>query len=321
MPGYDYREICTNEVAEQDQQREAAERLESMDRDAKSRRLIEAYREIAKLAKELFPESNQIQAKDDLFGTVYICIGFPVTTQRLRQMLYEYFEKHQPNVDRERLKVVIEEQLVQLEAKKGETPNSLTWSSGWAGMNDDFFKFAAPVFEKLGVSEVWKQPVYPPNNEVDWDKLEAQGKEDPSPVHYIHKSVKNGQLQTTVKKHRGGREGRYDLSQLECWHKKLHPTWRDAAKLYKQIRPRKNWQKMMKAAFPDLPDDLIERLSPTLNVPDDLLAQMEKCGHTASAIAYEHAARRCGAEDWAFVTSHLAKTATDQRRKKRRAEK
>ena len=118
-------------------------------------------------------------------------------------------------------------------------------------------------------------------------------------------TVKHGKVVIEWNKNKGGKEGKCDLIKLSIFYAELHPLWKDVVSHYKRNRSRRNWRTIVKAEFPDLPDNLIERLSRTPDVPEDQLEKMDKCEPTASGIAYEHAARKCGAEDWAFSTSDL----------------
>ena len=74
-----------------------------------------------------------------------------------------------------------------------------------------------------------------------------------------------------------------DRSSLAEQHERLKLVWKDAKKIYKQNRNRAGWAKMVKAAYSDLPDELIMKLS-----------SMNPYESSPANIALEHAAILCG---------------------------
>ena len=97
-----------------------------------------------------------------------------------------------------------------------------------------------------------------------------------------------------MKVKRGGKKPDYDLSRLSENYKAVYPIWKEAKKIYKQNRNRKNWRAMVKVEYPDLPDNLIERL-----------ADSDSYRAIPSNIALEHAAQLCGAPPDHYTSKHL----------------
>lgn len=109
----------------------------------------------------------------------------------------------------------------------------------------------------------------------------------------IEKRVSKITRRTVKLRGSGGSPPRYDLSNLDVIYKEQHPIWRRAAKLYKDHRDG-NWREIIKAAYAHLPDNLIERLCKSPDLPPEQLEKLEKGGDSiASDIALEHAARLC----------------------------
>ena len=86
---------------------------------------------------------------------------------------------------------------------------------------------------------------------------------------------------------RGGREPRYDFSRLPDYYEQYYPMWKAAHNLYNS--PQLNTPAIkdplatVKAAFPQLPEDLIERFE-----------HLDPYWRAPSYIAAEHAGRLCG---------------------------
>ncbi len=73
---------------------------------------------------------------------------------------------------------------------------------------------------------------------------------------------------------------------IEHFYSNLLPEWKEAKNCYKKNKDYDNWEQMISLAFPQLPKDLILRLSdsdPYISMP--------------SALALEHSARACGVEN------------------------
>jgi hypothetical protein len=114
----------------------------------------------------------------------------------------------------------------------------------------------------------------------------------------------------------GGSKAKSDLSSLRGNFEKVYPSWRDAKAIYRSNRNRKGWPGMVKAAYPDLPDDLILRLGDPPNLPEDLQAKVSDTGGTSkpSEIALEHAARLCNVPPYTYTIRHLSETLRKQRK-------
>jgi len=66
------------------------------------------------------------------------------------------------------------------------------------------------------------------------------------------------------------------------YYTSLRPIWKKVKKLFKEVRRNDNWREIIKAAYHDLPEDLIERLS-----------VLDPYESSPSSIALEHSARLC----------------------------
>lgn len=121
--------------------------------------------------------------------------------------------------------------------------------------------------------------------------------------------VKKAQHERIPPPTRGGSESDYDLSELANHYETVYPQWRDAKKIYRQNKKRKNWQDMVKVAYPFLSkhNDLIERLAEHPDLPDKFIQRIDEKGFngTPSHIALEHAARLCKVPSWHYTVRHL----------------
>lgn len=103
---------------------------------------------------------------------------------------------------------------------------------------------------------------------------------------------------------RGGSDPRVEVSDKQCEqmaadYRTLLSHWQ---KTNRNRKKEKNWRAYAKIDQPDTPDDLLDRLD------DDLPTENESEGdypNIPSAIAHEHAARRCGIEPNEYSLSRL----------------
>ena len=121
------------------------------------------------------------------------------------------------------------------------------------------------------------------------------------------------------RKKSGGRKRSHDLSPLlehydtleaefqaaKDWVRSRFPVWQKAST---------SWHKIVCDAYPALAsvdDDLIERLSPSPELPEKTLDLIDKKDHDISKpshIALEAAARLCGCSPYEYGTRHLLET-------------
>src|SRR5262249_2936521 len=81
---------------------------------------------------------------------------------------------------------------------------------------------------------------------------------------------------------RGGSSPDFDLTELPHHYPRLHPIWRDAKRLFKQNKKLNSWVQIIKAAYPQLNDDLILQLSyPSADIPDGIFDAIAKTKSTA----------------------------------------
>ena len=91
---------------------------------------------------------------------------------------------------------------------------------------------------------------------------------------------------------RGGSKPRCNLSELPNHYSRLHPIWKDAKTIFRQNKARSSWREIVKAAYPQLDDDLVKRLS-------------KRGDSLPSDVALEDAARHCGANRYEYSLPHL----------------
>jgi hypothetical protein len=123
-------------------------------------------------------------------------------------------------------------------------------------------------------------------------------------------------IQPLATRPRPGRRPKADLSQLSNHYDAIIQDWQGAydlcrAKLaLRSAMLRDAWRDDVKAAFPDFPEDLIERLQPMTDWPEESANICLQQGGEGKPedIALEHAARMCGADAYAFKLSSLRKT-------------
>ncbi len=123
--------------------------------------------------------------------------------------------------------------------------------------------------------------------------------------------------------HGGDRRSKADLSRLRDHYERILPDWQEAFEICRtdlgsrSKQRRENWREAVCRAFPDLPSDLVERLQPMPEWPEEIADRCLKQGgmDKAEDIALEHAARLCGAAAYIYKLSSL-----DRGRKKRRSE-
>ncbi|HKA21753.1 MAG TPA: hypothetical protein VKN18_25975 [Blastocatellia bacterium] len=126
-----------------------------------------------------------------------------------------------------------------------------------------------------------------------------------------------------------GKKRKADLSQLSTYYDAIIDAWRDAydicrAKLgFRSAALRGTWRDYVKKHFSEIPafcfpDDLIDRLQPMADWTENILAICsEQSGEDKPEdIAFEHAARMCGAGEYAFKLSSLRETYRKQKRGK-----
>jgi len=113
---------------------------------------------------------------------------------------------------------------------------------------------------------------------------------------------------------RGGSKSEFRLTNLWFFYRALYPAWKDAADLYRKTNDRKDWPKLVKAACPGLPNDLILRLDDPANLPEEIQEKLaEKGGDpTPSSIALEHSARFCGVPDYYYTERYLQECRSEQ---------
>jgi hypothetical protein len=98
--------------------------------------------------------------------------------------------------------------------------------------------------------------------------------------------------------------------------------WREASRICKDARSsvsekrRNSWRNDIRRDFPHLPDDLIERLAPMHLWPDEIKQRVgdKGGGSDPEDVAHEHAARLCGADEYAYRLSTLQEYLKQQRR-------
>ena len=121
---------------------------------------------------------------------------------------------------------------------------------------------------------------------------------------------------------RPGRRQRADLRDLRQNYQRIFPIWEEAFDWYntliksKYSGRKKEWKEEIKTAFPGLPENLILRLQPFDEYPNDVSAICSKNGgmNKPEDIALEHAAQLCGANPYAYRLSTLQKKLTIQKR-------
>lgn len=121
---------------------------------------------------------------------------------------------------------------------------------------------------------------------------------------------------------RGGRVRRANLRRLSQHYDSAIMGWIEAYEMCRSalssgsaIR-RDGWRDDIKKAFPDFPEDLIERMQPIKDWPDQILHHCSAKGgeDKAEDIALEHAARLCGAKNYAYKLTVLRKNYNEQKR-------
>ena len=112
---------------------------------------------------------------------------------------------------------------------------------------------------------------------------------------------------------RGGSKPDYDLADLGKHFESVYPLWLEAKRIYRESQKakekarREKWQDAIKSIYPQLPEDLIERLRKFPNLSEEESIQLEKKGGTSAPydIATEHAARLCGIPSYYYSIRHL----------------
>jgi hypothetical protein len=115
-------------------------------------------------------------------------------------------------------------------------------------------------------------------------------------------------------KGRGGSTAEYDLNQLSKRFEETYKIIDDAKRIYKNNRNDKRWREFILKEYPDLPADLLERLSKSPNLSDEIWAKLSEKGgaSAASDLALEYAARLCGAPLYHYTLRHLKDTLAEQ---------
>lgn len=126
--------------------------------------------------------------------------------------------------------------------------------------------------------------------------------------------------QPLATKPRTGKKAKADLGGLSNHYDAIIGDWTDAFALCQttlQLRgaARDLWRDDLQRKFPMFPEDLIERLQPMADWPERISDICSKQGgeDKPQDISLEHAARLCGAEDYAFKLSSLQKTYRKQK--------
>ncbi len=125
----------------------------------------------------------------------------------------------------------------------------------------------------------------------------------------------------------GDRRSRADLGQLGDYYDRDLEDWREAFRICRDCLASRSqsrkaeWRSEVKRAFPALPDDLVERLQPMTDWPENISdICLEQGGEDkAEDIAFERAARSCGAEPYAYKLSSLQETYRKQKRQNQSA--
>ncbi len=116
---------------------------------------------------------------------------------------------------------------------------------------------------------------------------------------------------------RGGSKSAFDLSSFLIIYNGILPKVQAAKAVYKANRKSLHWKIHVQTAFPDLPIDLISRLSGNpADLTEELKITLATQGGTSmpSDIACEWAARLCGATDYFYKLKTLKDKITEQRK-------
>jgi hypothetical protein len=121
-----------------------------------------------------------------------------------------------------------------------------------------------------------------------------------------------------AKEPRGGSEREEYLYHLKWHYGQVYPKWQEAKKIYNECMKSKNkvrrekWKESILSVYPDLQEqpDLLERISNSPKLSKEVFTILEVKGGegTAYEIALEHAARLCGASNYAHHISTLKDT-------------
>jgi hypothetical protein len=128
--------------------------------------------------------------------------------------------------------------------------------------------------------------------------------------------------QPLVTRPRPGKKPKADLDQLSAHYDAIINDWRDAYHLcrsklgLRSAELRKTWRNDVRTQFQTFPEDLIERLQPMAEWPEDTatICSVQGGEDNAEDIALEHAARMCSADRYAFKLSSLREIYRKQRR-------
>ncbi len=109
---------------------------------------------------------------------------------------------------------------------------------------------------------------------------------------------------------RGGRKARFDLSNLRyIYENATLPNTKEAKSRYRENKDKLDWRERIKNGFPEMPDDLIERLpGKDAKLSARLQNKLERRGGLTSQpseIALEWAARLCGAPPYNYRLDYL----------------
>lgn len=121
---------------------------------------------------------------------------------------------------------------------------------------------------------------------------------------------------------RGGKDPLADTELLSQHYKEVLAIWIEAAEWYSLLMKsqhsdrKKYWKEDIKKLYPQLPDNLIVRLQPFHEYPDDVARICSEQGgiNKPEDIALEHAAQICGASPYAYKLSTLQRKLSDQKR-------
>jgi hypothetical protein len=120
---------------------------------------------------------------------------------------------------------------------------------------------------------------------------------------------------------RTGKKPKADLSRLSDHYNAIIDDWTDAFALCRSMmglrsdKLRARWRSGLKKQYPMFPEDLIERLQPMAEWPERISdVCVEQGGEDKPQdIALEHAARLCGAGEYAFKLTYLEKVFRKQK--------
>ncbi|HMV83696.1 MAG TPA: hypothetical protein PLD20_33365 [Blastocatellia bacterium] len=143
----------------------------------------------------------------------------------------------------------------------------------------------------------------------------------------IGKRLNDWLIQPLPKRPRLGKQAKADLSQLRQFYEEVIGDWRDAFSFCREAlnsrsaTRRATWKEDLKKYYPSLRDydDLIERLQPIENWPEQVAAKCSEQGgeDKPEDIAYEHAARLCDAANYTYKLSSLIEEYRKQGRQKK----